>query len=79
MAEITLGVGLCFISGADSAMLYDTLLEKGETHTYKKVEGRSGSIGMLSEGVTSIIGGLLALVSLRFPLYWDAGLLLLLS
>jgi len=74
LAEITLGVGLCFISGADSAMLYDTLLESGEAHEYKKVEGRNGSIGMISEGVTSVIGGFLALVSLRFPLYWDVGL-----
>ena len=73
-AEIILGVGLCFVSGADSAMLYDTLLERGEKNEYKKVEGKNGSIGMISEGVTSFIGGFLALVSLRFPLYWDAGL-----
>ena len=73
-AEIILGVGLCFVSGADSAMLYDTLLERGEESEYKKVEGKNGSIGMISEGVTSFIGGFLALVSLRFPLYWDAGL-----
>lgn len=73
-AEIILGVGLCFVSGADSAMLYETLLERGEESEYKKVEGKNGSIGMISEGVTSIVGGLLALVSLRFPLYWDAGL-----
>jgi MFS family permease len=71
-AETALGIGLCFVSGADSAMLYDTLIEKGEEKTYKKVEGKNGSISMVSEGVTSIIGGFLALVSLRFPLYWDA-------
>jgi len=29
---------------------------------------------LISEGVTSVIGGFMALVSLRFPLYWDAGL-----
>ena len=73
-AELILGVGLCFVSGADSAMLYDTLLENGKEGEYKKVEGKNGSLGMISEGATSIIGGFLALVSLRFPLYWDAGL-----
>lgn len=74
LSELTLGIGLCFVSGADSAMFYDTLIEKGEEHAYKKLEGRNGSIGMISEGITSVVGGLLALVSLRFPLYWDAGL-----
>lgn len=72
LAEITLGIGLCFVSGADSAMLWDTLAEGKRENEYKKVEGKNGSIGMISEGVTSVIGGLMALVSLRFPLYWDA-------
>lgn len=71
VAEVLLGIGISFISGADSAMLYDTLLERGRQTQYKKVEGRGMSIGMLSEGTASILGGLLALVSLRFPLYWD--------
>ncbi len=73
-AEAILGVGLSFVSGADSAMLYDTLLEREAESEYKKVQGKSDSVGMISEGVTSIIGGALALISLRFPLYWDAGL-----
>jgi MFS family permease len=77
LAEITLGIGFCFVSGADSAMLYDTLKEKGEEDRYKKVEGKNGSFGLISEGVTSVIGGFMALVSLRFPLYWDAGLMFL--
>jgi MFS family permease len=71
LAEIILGFGISFVSGADSAMLYDTLLEKGEESEYKKFEGRGSSIGMFSESMASVIGGLLALISLRFPLYCD--------
>jgi MFS family permease len=72
LAEITLGFGVSFVSGADSAMLYDTLLEKGKEFEYQKREGRGQGIGMLSESLASVLGGFLALVSLRFPLYCDA-------
>lgn len=74
LAEVILGFGMSFISGADSAMLYDTLLEMKRENDYKKFEGRGLSIGLSSEGIASIIGGMLALVSLRFPLYWDVAI-----
>lgn len=74
LAEVTLGFGISFISGADSAMLYDTLLDKGRELEYQKREGRGQSIGMLSESLASVLGGLLALISLRFPLYCDAAI-----
>jgi len=74
MAEVILGFGLSFVSGADSAMLYDTLLENGREKEYQKMQGRNLSVGMFSESAASIAGGFLALVSLRFPLYWDAAL-----
>ncbi len=71
LAEIILGVGVSFISGADSAMLYDTLLEERRNNEYRKVEGRGLSMGLFAESVASILGGFLALISLRVPLYWD--------
>jgi MFS family permease len=74
LAEITLGFGISFVSGADSAMLYDTLLEKGRELEYQKREGRGQGIGMLSESLASVLGGLLALISLRFPLYCDVAI-----
>lgn len=78
LAEMILGFGLSFVSGADSAMLYDTLLELGRESEYQKVEGRGLAFGVASEGLSSIIGGFLALVSLRFPFYWDAAVSFLL-
>lgn len=71
LAEILLGIGISFISGSDSALLYDTLLEMQKEGEYKKIEGKKLSMGMFSEGISSILGGFLALVSLRFPFYWD--------
>lgn len=74
IAEIALGIGACFFNEVDNAILWDTLADDGRESEYQKVGGRNGSAGMISEGVTSFIGGFMALVSLRFPIYWDAGL-----
>src|SRR3989338_2286491 len=42
LAEIVLGIGSSFMSGADSALLYDTLVECGVQEKYKKIEGQIG-------------------------------------
>ncbi len=77
IAESILGIGASFISGTDSALLYDTLHQMGQQEQYISREGRMMSIGNFSEGTASIIGGLLATISLRTPLYAEAVLLLL--
>ena len=72
LVEIILGVGGSLISGADSALLYDTLLEIEEEEKYTQYAGRLGSVANFSEGIAAIIGGQLALISLRTPLYFEA-------
>ncbi|MDK2977390.1 MAG: hypothetical protein PWP52_104 [Bacteroidales bacterium] len=69
VAEIILGIGQSLISGADSAMLYDTLQESGKKEQYIKFEGRMVSIGNFAEAIAGVLGGLLAGVSLRYPYY----------
>ncbi|MGC9375280.1 MAG: MFS transporter [Bacteroidales bacterium] len=69
VAEIILGIGQSLISGADSAMLYDTLQEDGKKEQYIKFEGRMISIGNFAEAIAGILGGLLAGISLRYPYY----------
>lgn len=67
VAEIILGIGQSCISGADSAMLYDSLLEKGQEKKYSRFEGRITSIGNVAEASAGILGGLLAGITLRSP------------
>lgn len=67
IAEVILGIGQSFVSGADSALLYDSLLEDGRKGEYTRYEGRITSLGNLAEAVAGIAGGLLALISLRTP------------
>ncbi|MEK7098563.1 MAG: MFS transporter, partial [Patescibacteria group bacterium] len=72
VAEIILGIGYAFKSGADSALLYDTLVEIKETDTYKKREGNLLAASTFAEAVASIIGGFIALMSLRAPIVAQA-------
>lgn len=72
IAEIVLGIGNSLISGADSALLYDSLLDCNKQNDYLKYEGRMLSAGNFSESVAGICGGLLAVASIRYPYYFQA-------
>lgn len=72
IAEFTLGFGMSCISGADSALLYDSLKFLGKENEYVKYEGRNFSVGNFSEALAGIAGGALATVSLRLPFYCQA-------
>lgn len=71
VAEVILGIGYSFVSGADSALLYDTLLENGREKEYVKQEGRITSAGNFAEALAGIAGGLLAAITLRTPFYFQ--------
>jgi MFS family permease len=66
-AELILGIGSSFISGSDSAMLYDSLLKMNREKEYLKQESRVMSVGNFAEAIAGITGGSLALISLRTP------------
>jgi len=67
MAELILGVGQSLVSGADSAMLYDSLKNQNKQGQYTRFEGINTSIGNFAEAIGAILGGALAEYSLRFP------------
>jgi MFS family permease len=71
IAEIILGVGFSFVSGADSAMLYDSLKAENREDEYIKYEGRITSGGNFAEAMAGVAGGLLAAISLRTPYYFQ--------
>jgi len=77
VVELILGVGVAFISGTDSAMLYDTMLELGHAERGVREEGRQLSFGHFSEAVSGVLGGFLAAVSLRAPLLAQGAVMLL--
>jgi MFS family permease len=72
VAELILGIGSSFISGSDSAMLYDSLLKMKREKEYLKQESRVMSIGNFAEALAGIAGGSLALISLRTPFIFQS-------
>ncbi|MCP3887923.1 MAG: MFS transporter [Desulfobulbaceae bacterium] len=60
LAEIILGIGGSFISGADTAMLFDSLEAMRLRHRYLQLEGRITSFGNFAETIAAVCGGLIA-------------------
>ncbi len=77
IAEVLIGIGGSLMSGSDSALLYDTLIETGDKRTYTKIEGRNYAIGNFSEAAAGILGGFLAVGSIYLPVYVQTAILFL--
>lgn len=75
LAQILVGIGGSLISGSDSSLIYDTLLELKKDKTYTKIEGKNYAIGNFSESIAAILGGYLALTSLSLPIYVQTAVL----
>jgi MFS family permease len=58
-AEIQLGISYAFISGADSALLYETLRHEGREEEYAKHDGRMTAWAQAGEAVGAIGAGVL--------------------
>ena len=66
-AETLFAVGGALRSGADSALLYDTLRADGRLDLYPHAESRGQAMASLGSGVAAVLGGLLAAVDLALP------------
>ena len=69
IAQVLLGIAGSLISGSDSALIYDTLIQIDKKNTYTKIEGKNYAIGNFSEAIAGIFGGFLAVTSLYLPVY----------
>ena len=76
-AQVIIALGGSLMSGADSALMYDTLLEIKEEKQYTKIEGRTYGIGNFSEAIAGLLGGLLATSSLLLPIQIQTAVLFL--
>jgi predicted MFS family arabinose efflux permease len=69
IAEILAGVAGSLISGANTALGYDTLIQLRREQHYQVWEGRLGAIAGISEAVCGIIGAAIASINLVYPFY----------
>jgi len=59
VAEILLGISLAFISGSDSALLYETLKAEGEEQHYSRYQGRMSGYAQAGEAIGALFAGVL--------------------
>ncbi|MGK7940248.1 MAG: MFS transporter [Crocosphaera sp.] len=69
LAEALTGIGGSLISGADTALTYDTLLQLGRVNEYRKIEGKLVAIAGISEAFSGLIGAFIAQYNLVYPFY----------
>lgn len=70
--EIILGIGLSFQSGCDIAIMYSSLEKLEMNKRTSQYLGKRVTANTAGEGVASILGGVLALVSLNLPAFVTA-------
>ena len=72
-AEVILAVSYTLISGADEALVYDSLKEINQTHLSKKVFSRMESLKLTGIVIAAISGGFIAkYLGLRMPMILQA-------
>jgi MFS family permease len=69
IAEIFLGMGFAFISGADSALLFASVQKTDDLAPYRRWEGRVRAAAQTSEAISSAAGGWLYSLAPRLP-FW---------
>ena len=73
LAEILLGMSLSFISGSDSALLYETLRAQGEERSYARHEGRMNGFGQFGEAAGALLAGVIYAYTPMLPFILQVG------
>jgi len=73
-AELLLGIGMALVSGCDVALLYESLLVRGEADDYAKWAGRVTFCGQIAEGSAALGAGLMFAWARWLPFVAEAAL-----
>jgi len=70
LVEVVMGFGLALYSGANSALVYESLKEQNQELSYQKVWGNMQFYNVLTVGLSSVIGGVIAeYFGMRYTIY----------
>jgi MFS family permease len=72
-AEILLGTALSFISGSDSALLYETLLAEEKEGQYTRYEGRMNGFSQTGEALGALFAGVMYAAMPLLPFFLQIG------
>ena len=73
VAEILLGISLSFISGSDSALLYESLRAEGAELSYSRFEGRMNGFSQTGEAMGALFAGVLYAWAPTLPFFLQVG------
>jgi MFS family permease len=73
LAEIILGMSLSFVSGSDSALLYETLRADNKEHLYARHEGRMNGFGQFGEAAGALLAGVIYAYAPVLPFILQVG------
>ncbi|NOR85956.1 MFS transporter [archaeon] len=68
VADIFYAMGFALTSGADVALIYDSLKSLGKEKMFTKIRGRANAIGFFAAAFASISSGWLYSIDIRIPL-----------
>jgi len=70
IVDILMGLGVALYSGANSALVYESLKETNQELEYKKIWGNMQFYNVMTVGVSSVIGGVIAnYFGMRYTIY----------
>ncbi len=67
LSLIVMNIGGTFASGAFEALIYDSLKDEKKESKFNEVLANISTIRLLALGISSIVGGYLAVISIRIP------------
>jgi MFS family permease len=77
LAELTFSLGSAFKSGADSALIYDSLKAESREKDYQIVEGKARSYALYAQAVGSVIAGFVYEVNMYLPMIISIGFMII--
>lgn len=77
IAEIVFSLGATFKSGADTALIYDTLALVKRENEFQKIEGHARSLALYAQAFGSIIAGFVYEVNGNLPLIISIGFMII--
>ncbi len=77
LAQGIIGIAVALNSGTNTSLLYDTLLEQGREHEYRRIEGQRHALGIYGVALSALIGAVMFTVHPRLPAFLDVAILLI--
>lgn len=77
LAEIIFSIGLCFRSGTEQALLYDSLKNNNKIDLYPRIEGKAKSFTYIAQAIGSIVASFFYTLNIHLPFIISIGFMMI--